>query len=570
MQGTLNFNVGVLGHIDSGKTSLTKALSTVASTASFDKNPQSRERGITLDLGFSSFTVDIPEHLRQHGSYDKLQFTLVDCPGHASLIRTIIGGAQIIDLMMLVVDVTKGIQTQTAECLLLGEITCEKMVVVLNKIDLLPEDKRQSAIEKMSKKFQKTLEATRFHDAPIIPVAAKPGGPEAQGKEAEGMVKLIDILKACTYKPQRVETGPFIFAVDHCFSIRGQGTVMTGTVLSGRVVVNDTVEIPSMKMTKKVKAMQMFRQPVEKAIQGDRVGICVTQFDPKLLERGLVSSVGVLPTITAAIISVQKIKYFKGPVATKSKFHITMGHETVMGKVSFFGQKRDGVEDTSGAENNFNLGEEYIYQEELHIGKSVNESKNDNSEVVANKPVRQYALIMLEKPVTCAPHCLVIGSKLDTDIHANVCRLSFHGHLLLPVTDPKYPETLLPNLKVYKIKQKEGLVERIADDYSVIGKSLFKKESNIQLFVGLKVKLSTGEDGVIEGGFGQSGKFKVRIPNGLLQGTKQKLSASSKKKGKAAAEETSQESDGGKEPVKIYLIFKRYIYDPKKEMIQID
>ena len=111
---TLNINVGVLGHVDSGKTSLTRALSTVGSTASFDKHPQSKERGITLDLGFSSFMMDLPEHLKAAGApYDNMQVTLVDCPGHASLIRTIIGGAQIIDLMMLVVDVGKGIQTQT-------------------------------------------------------------------------------------------------------------------------------------------------------------------------------------------------------------------------------------------------------------------------------------------------------------------------------------------------------------------------------------------------------------------------------------------------------------------------
>lgn len=92
---TLNFNIGVLGHVDSGKTSLARALSSTASTAAFDKNPQSRERGITLDLGFSSLTVDLPEQLRESGNqqqYDSLQFTLVDCPGHASLIRTIIGG----------------------------------------------------------------------------------------------------------------------------------------------------------------------------------------------------------------------------------------------------------------------------------------------------------------------------------------------------------------------------------------------------------------------------------------------------------------------------------------------
>ena len=87
---TLNFNVGVLGHVDSGKTSLSKSISTVASTASFDKNPQSKERGITLDLGFSSFVVEAPEQVASHG-FDCLQYTLVDCPGHASLIRTIIG-----------------------------------------------------------------------------------------------------------------------------------------------------------------------------------------------------------------------------------------------------------------------------------------------------------------------------------------------------------------------------------------------------------------------------------------------------------------------------------------------
>lgn len=92
-QHILNFNVGVLGHVDCGKTSLCKALSSVASTACFDKNPQSKERGITLDLGFSSFMIDIPEHLKSNDKqWEALQFTLVDCPGHASLIKTIIGG----------------------------------------------------------------------------------------------------------------------------------------------------------------------------------------------------------------------------------------------------------------------------------------------------------------------------------------------------------------------------------------------------------------------------------------------------------------------------------------------
>lgn len=86
----------------------------MASTASLDKSPQSKERGITLDLGFSCFTTLVPEGLQEKVKKKYLQFTLVDCPGHASLIRTIIGGAQIIDMMFLVVDINKGIQTQTA------------------------------------------------------------------------------------------------------------------------------------------------------------------------------------------------------------------------------------------------------------------------------------------------------------------------------------------------------------------------------------------------------------------------------------------------------------------------
>jgi selenocysteine-specific elongation factor len=89
----INLNIGVLGHVDSGKTSLVKALSTSLSTAALDKNPQSQQRGITLDLGFSAFTLPLPAHLKEAAGgseHEYLQFTLVDCPGHASLIRTII------------------------------------------------------------------------------------------------------------------------------------------------------------------------------------------------------------------------------------------------------------------------------------------------------------------------------------------------------------------------------------------------------------------------------------------------------------------------------------------------
>ncbi|XP_077460021.1 selenocysteine-specific elongation factor isoform X2 [Stigmatopora argus] len=568
---TLNFNIGVLGHVDSGKTSLARALSSTASTAAFDKNPQSKERGITLDLGFSSFNVELPDQLRESGKhmqqYENLQFTLVDCPGHASLIRTIIGGAQIIDLMMLVVDVVKGLQTQTAECLLIGELTCPRMVVVLNKTDLLPADKRQSAIEKMTKRLHKTLENTRFKDCPVIAVAAKPGGPEgADTEEPQGLSELIELLKQQTYLPLRDPEGDLLMAVDHCFSIRGQGTVMTGTILQGSLSVNDTVEIPALKVTKKVKSIQMFRKPVSGAMQGDRVGVCVTQFDPKLLERGLVCTPASLRTVFAAVISAKKIGYFKGSLCTRAKFHITVGHETVMARVTFFGLPPDASQTQPGSpETAFAFDRVYVYQEDYVSGRGESNSGPDPE---------QWALLEFERPVTCPLLCLVIGSKLDTDIHANACRLAFHGRLLHGFEDKAYAETGLPRLLIYKTKHKEGQVERVTDDYTLIGRNLFKKETNLQIFVGLKVTLSTGETGIIEGGFGQSGKFKIRVQEGLRPETKQLLSSTtSKKKGKGGGKEAGNTNE--EEPktdnhhVYIHLDFKRYVFDPHKKMVQL-
>ncbi|KAJ1494562.1 P-loop containing nucleoside triphosphate hydrolase protein [Baffinella frigidus] len=218
----LNINVGIMGHVDSGKTSLARALSTTLSTAALDKNPQSQVRGITLDLGFSSFVVPLPAHIKAEApEYDAMQFTLVDCPGHASLIRTIIGGAQIIDLMMLVIDVTKGVQTQTAECLVVGEILMEDMLLVLNKTDLvlmedmllvlnktdlIPDEQRDEKIEKMKKGLEKVFAETKFKQPQMVFAGTKFKQPQ--------MVPMSP-------------NGPFYFAVDHCFPIKGKGTVLT-------------------------------------------------------------------------------------------------------------------------------------------------------------------------------------------------------------------------------------------------------------------------------------------------------------------------------------------------------
>ncbi|CAF2057682.1 unnamed protein product [Rotaria magnacalcarata] len=544
----LNFNVGVLGHVDSGKTSLAKALSTVASTNAFDKNPQSQERGITLDLGFSSFTIDMPEHLT-NSNYSQLQITLVDCPGHASLIRTIIGGAQIIDLMLLVIDITKGIQTQTAECLIIGEITCDKMLVVLNKIDLIEEDQRQATIDKMTKRLRKTFESTKFPQTPIIPCSAV---------SSLNLNELVSTLQQHVYIPRRSATGPFIFSVDHCFSIRGQGTVMTGTVLSGSVRINDSIEIVSLKEVRKVKSMQMFRKPIDRAIQGDRIGLCVTQFDPDKLERGIVSTPGVIKIFHGLIIRVNKVKHFKHDIESRTKFHITCGHATVMGKIVLF---IDHSTEENNNDDQFNYGKEY---------EATDQYSSEHS--TENKHI--YALIELESPIACQLQSIMIGSRLDTDIHANTCRLAFYGHVLDGFIDTDYLNKELPSkLRVYKRKEKVGFIDRVVDDQTIIGKDLFQKETNINTFVNFKVELTPrGEQGFIESSFGQSGKFKVRFMNGLSNETKQLFNNAKgrKQQPKTAATTTDADVESNEPPerIRIVLKFKKYLFQEKTVISQ--
>ena len=161
----------------------------------------------------------------------------------------------------------------------------------------------------------------------------------------------------------------------------------------------------------------------------------------------------------------------------------------------------------------FNFEKHYLYQEGLHSATQGAEGQGSKAEEDEKLPRSQYAVLELEKPVTCSTSALVIGSKLDTDIHSNICRIAFHGAILEAISDLKYTETVLPKVKVFKNKFKEGIVERKTDENSVVCRGLFKKETNMETFVGMKVKLSTGEQGSIEGGFGQSGKFKVRIPS---------------------------------------------------------
>ena len=639
----LNLNVGVLGHVDTGKTSLVKTLSSVLSTAALDKSKQSRARGITLDLGFSAFLLPLPEHLRtadmvttsssdtsanrssntkQNGNknnnnnstaqnesiklqqkYDLLQVTLVDCPGHASLIRTIIGGAQIIDMVLLVVDATKGMQTQTAECLVIAEMTTRNLIVVLNKIDMFPEHEREERLDIAKKKIRAALRGTKFEDAQMVGISACVGGEKvaamggitgSEGESSNNSTEiagtnnihgLLDILQAQMRPPNR-DSKPspdrFHFAVDHCFPIKGQGTVLTGTCLSGSVQPNDMVEFPTLATQKKVKGVQMFRRKANMVQQGDRAGICVSNFDAKLMERGVIASPGTVKLIRGAIAVVRKVRFFKGSLNSGAKFHISVGHTTVMATVSFWGareiakqvngedeKKRDitgsqafgksslgGSADLAGLPRlKFDWNDDFLHQDNYldvlpasdnnsgEWNESTSGQRKDNSQL----PPLHWARIEFLTPVYCPMDSLVIGSRLDSEVNANACRLAFSGRLVERY-DAKSDHG---RLKSYTKKEKVGTVSRLGDPYKradddkvvryeVFGTDLFKKETDMTQFVGLLLETDRGDVGSIQSSFGTSGKFRVNFPGGT----------------------DVREGDP------LYLRFKRYTNDPKKAIHQ--
>jgi len=690
----LNLNVGVLGHVDTGKTSLVKTLSSVLSTASLDKSKQSRARGITLDLGFSAFLLPLPEHLTGSGGsvlqsengaesgnmeekglndakhsangnknsttnnnnnsssssnnskesttttttaadnslqqkYDLLQVTLVDCPGHASLIRTIIGGAQIIDMVLLVVDATKGMQTQTAECLVIAEMTTRNLIVVLNKIDMFPEEEREERVKMAERKMRMALRGTKFEDAQMVGISACVGGEKVASVAAGGggaasggssgtgsgdgdnsnvfgsiagtnnIHGLLHVLQSQIRAPNRdAQPSPdrFHFAVDHCFPIKGQGTVLTGTCLSGSVCPNDMVEFPTLATQKKVKGLQMFRRKANIIQQGDRAGICVSNFDAKLMERGIIASPGTVKLIRGAIAVVRKVRFFRGGLNCGAKFHVSVGHTTVMATVTFWGAREIAAQESeknrieknnknnnSNNTNNpfgksslggsadlaglprlkFDWNQDFLHQDNYldvlptnndssewnqsaSSGASAGGKRKSNNDSSALPPLH-WARLEFLTPVYCPMDSLVIGSRLDSEVNANACRLAFSGRLVERY-DAKSDHG---RLKSYTKKEKVGKVCRLGDPYrrtddqkivryEVFGTDLFKKETNMTQFVGLFIETDRGDVGSIQSSFGTSGKFRVHFPGGT----------------------DVREGDS------LYLRFKRYANDPKKAIHQ--
>lgn len=258
-------HVGLMGHIDAGKTALAERLTEIRSTSGLDKHPQSQKRGITIDLGFTFFPIK------------NYMVTLVDAPGHADLIKSVVSGANIIDVALLVIDAQQGPQIQTGEHLIILDLLAiPKLIVIINKIDLVPSLNRDDMINNITN----LLKNTRFHqNTPILFVSSKTG---------EGIPQISDQLFECFRQldlSRPIDT-PFLYLIDHHFGKKGQGTIVTGTAISGKARIGDDLTILPLNLSTKIKSVQKWKNSVQKIQAGDRCGISITDVHPDQLFRG--------------------------------------------------------------------------------------------------------------------------------------------------------------------------------------------------------------------------------------------------------------------------------------------
>jgi len=308
--GKVMIHIGLFGHVDHGKTKLAACLTEKPSTAALDKHPEAQRRGMTIDMGFSAFNL---------GEY---LVTLVDLPGHYSLIKHAVGGANIIDLGILVVAADEGPNAQTLEHLqILNAFNIKKLVVAINKMDLVDEKR----LNQVKEETRALLARTRFEDSPIACISAM---------KCEGIQELRSVLLEQVTLPVRQWSGTLKIPVDHSFNIAGIGTVVTGTILRGKVKTGDTVEIRPTGKQCKVKLIQIFGENKEEASAGDRVGIALAGIRPKELSRGyVVASSGTLKERSLLEVKLHMEQDFKFNILTGSIVHVNIGLQTVMGKI---------------------------------------------------------------------------------------------------------------------------------------------------------------------------------------------------------------------------------------------
>jgi elongation factor Tu len=282
-------NVGTIGHVDHGKTTLTAAITMVLSQnnpkiavrdyGSIDNAPEERERGITIATAHVEY-----ETTNRHYAH-------VDCPGHADYVKNMITGAAQMDGAILVVSAADGPMPQTREHILLArQVGVPYIVVFMNKCDMVDDPELLDLVELEVRELLKKYEFPG-DEIPVIRGSAKVAM-DAGGKDAKAndpILKLMEAVDSYIPTPERATDKPLLVAVEDVFSISGRGTVATGRMERGKVKVGDKVELVGLRETREsvVTGVEMFRKSMDEAIAGDNVGLLLRGIEKEDVERGM-------------------------------------------------------------------------------------------------------------------------------------------------------------------------------------------------------------------------------------------------------------------------------------------
>jgi elongation factor Tu len=280
-------NVGTMGHIDHGKTTLTAAITKVlaetgtgtqfTSFDNIDKAPEERERGITINVSHVEY-----ETVNRHYAH-------VDMPGHADYIKNMITGAAQVDGAILVVSAADGPMPQTREHVLLArQVGVPAIVVALNKVDMVDDEELLDLVELEVRELLSMYEFPG-DDVPVVRVSALKAL-EGDAEAAKGILELMAAVDAYVPEPKRDVDKPFLMPIEDVFSITGRGTVVTGKVEQGVVKVQEEVEIVGIRPTQKtvVTGVEMFRKLLDQGQAGDNVGCLLRGIDKEKVQRGQV------------------------------------------------------------------------------------------------------------------------------------------------------------------------------------------------------------------------------------------------------------------------------------------
>jgi len=280
-------NIGTIGHVDHGKTTLTAAITKVLServagnTATdfenIDKAPEERERGITISTAHVEYETE-----NRHYAH-------VDCPGHADYVKNMITGAAQMDGAILVVAATDGVMAQTKEHILLSrQVGVPYIVVFMNKCDMVDDEE---LLELVEMEITEVLEEYEFTDCPIIKGSALMALEDPSGEWGDKIMELMDTVDSYIPDPKRATDQPFLMPVEDVFSITGRGTVATGRVERGVLHISEEVEIVGVKEEARkvvVTGIEMFRKLLDEAQAGDNIGCLLRGVQRTEIERGQV------------------------------------------------------------------------------------------------------------------------------------------------------------------------------------------------------------------------------------------------------------------------------------------